>query len=132
MSPSRSIVIVIVIALAACKTPGTPPPDPAPNEAVAPGARIEKIVFVDMAEACECTNKRTAKSWEALEAALGSTTIALERIHMDEDDAKAAVYTAKKPMVTAPAVYFLDAQGNILTVLQGEITQSQFEKVLTP
>ncbi len=88
-------------------------------------------MFIDMKDACDCTAKRTAKSWAELEKATQGIEIPVRRIHMDEQDEEAAVYSDKKPYVTIPAVYFLDADGNLAGMLQGEITQSQFEKMIS-
>jgi len=93
---------------------------------------VAKIVFVDKENCCKCTGERTEKSWSALQAALKakSAAIPVERIHFDTQADQTAKYTAMKPMVAIPAVYFLDADGGLIEMLQGEVTQAQVEKVL--
>jgi hypothetical protein len=122
--------LVLALALAACKTqPPGPPAEPATGETS--GAAVEQIVFIDMKEACDCTMKRTEGSWGALEKATEGLDIPVTRIHMDEDDAAAAKYKKMKPYMAIPAVYFLDPEGNLAGMLQGEITQGQFEAVIS-
>lgn len=93
---------------------------------------VAKIVFVDKENCCKCTGERTEKSWNALMAALKgkSTPIPVERVHVDTQADQAAKYKAKKSMVAIPALYFLDADGNLVEMLQGEIKQEQVEKLL--
>jgi hypothetical protein len=57
--------------------------------------------------------------------------IPVQRIHMDEDDEEASRYSDMKPYVAIPAVYFLDGEGHLVGMLQGVITQKQFEAVIS-
>ncbi len=93
---------------------------------------VTKIVFVDKEKCCACTAERTEKTWNALQAALKgkSSTIPVEKFHVDTQAKEAGKYKAMKPMVTIPALYFLDAEGNLIEMLQGEVTQAQVEKLL--
>jgi hypothetical protein len=104
-----------------------------PTAAAAPKAasQVAKIVFIDKANACECTTKRIKGSWDALQAALGaSPSIPIERIHLDTEPAKAEVYTALEPLMVPPGLYFVDANGAVLELLQGEVTKDQVAAAL--
>ena len=93
---------------------------------------VARIVFVDKENCCQCTAERTAKSWKALEEALAVKTpaIPIERIHFDTQASLAEKYKAMKPIVAVPALYFLDADGGLVGMLQGEVTKAQVESVL--
>lgn len=132
MTRTSFITVTLLIALAsACKgKPESTSTAPAATTA-GPSATVEQIVFIDMKEACDCTAKRTEGSWAELQKATEGIQIPVERIHMDEQDEKAARYSEMKPYMAIPAVYFLDGTGNLVGMLQGEITQQQFEAVIS-
>jgi hypothetical protein len=88
--------------------------------------RVARLVFIDLEKSCPCTTRRIASSWKALAAVLGSpSSIPLERYHLDTQDAKAEPFLDKRPLVAAPGLYVLDQGGNIIDLLQGEITEAQ-------
>ncbi len=121
--------IALVIMAAGCKQPAT---QEAPVSAgpVTSSTAIERIVFIDMADACDCTKKKIAAAQKALDGAMGADKVHVERIHMDTEDEKADVYRDKKPFMVVPALYFLDDAGNVLTLLQGDITETQVAEAL--
>jgi hypothetical protein len=94
-------------------------------------AQVARIVFIDQQEACECTRKRIDDTWAALQTALGSpATLAVERIHLDTEAVRAEKFTAYKPLMVPPGVYFLDAGDVVVEMLQGEVTTEQIAAVL--
>jgi hypothetical protein len=94
-------------------------------------AAVAKIVFIDKEKACDCTAKRINDSWTALQEALGKeSALPIERIHMDTQAAQAESYKTQRAYMVAPAIYFLDANGQILEMLQGEVSSEQFKKTL--
>jgi len=117
---------------AAADVPATDAPTadtPAPAEA---GKPVARIVFVDQEECCECTAKRIDGTWAALQLALeGNDGIPVERIHGDTQEAQAKPFTDMRPLMVAPGVYFLDADGALVEMLQGELTESQIAAQLT-
>lgn len=132
MTRTSFIFLALVTALASgCKTKPDSPPDEPTAIASGPVAAVESIVFIDMRKACDCTTKRTRGSWAKLMKATEGLDIPIQRIHMDEDDEEASRYSDMKPYVAIPAVYFLDGEGDLVGMLQGEITQSQFENVIS-
>jgi hypothetical protein len=126
----RNITAILLVTLAAgCKQPATQEA-PVSTGTAASSTAIERIVFIDMADACNCTQKKIDAAQKALAAAEGAKTIHVERIHMDTEDEKADVYRDKKPFMVVPALYFLDDAGNVLTLLQGDITEKQIEEAI--
>lgn len=86
-------------------------------------AAVARIVFVDQEECCACTRDRTDATWAALQGALGSQPqVPVERIHSDTQAEAAGPYLAMQPMMVVPGLYFLDAEGQLVEMLQGELT----------
>jgi hypothetical protein len=89
-------------------------------------ARAARLVFVDLEKSCPCTQRRVASSWKALTAVLGRPpSIPLDRFHLDTQAAQADPYVDRRPIMVAPGLYVLDGSGNIIDLLQGEITEAQ-------
>jgi hypothetical protein len=96
------------------------------------GSKVAKIVFIDQKECCDCTRKRIEGSWAALQKAIGSRTpaIPIERIHRDTQGDLDERWSQIEPYMAIPAVYLVDANGAVVSLLQGEITAEQFKKAL--
>jgi len=105
---------------------GTPGPKAAPM-----GPVVTRIVFLDQKQACDCTRKRIDASWLALQAALKNATGAdVLRLFHDVDEQAADEYKQMKPLMVAPGIYFLDKNGGLVEMLQGEVTEPQITAVL--
>ena len=94
-------------------------------------AVLARIAFLDVQDACECTKARIDASWQALQAALKErpgTTV--ERIHIDTQEALAKPYTVERALMVPPGVYFVGPAGEVLELLQGELTDDQIRLVL--
>ena len=133
----RLITMLATVALAGCSSSGKPAavePAPAVKAAQTPpqpaAPRVAKIVFIDKEKACECTQKAIDASWSALQTALQGASIPVERIHMDTQEAFAAGYKDKRPMMAVPGLYFLSEDGAIVELLQGEIAADKVRAVL--
>ena len=99
--------------------------------ATQPATQTHRIVFVDKEHACQCTQKRVDDSWAALQAALaGKQPPTIERFHVDSQPEQVESYVKMRAMVAVPALYFIDAKGGLVELLQGEVTQAQVEAVL--
>ena len=88
---------------------------------------VAKVVFVDQEECCECTQNRIDGTWAVLSTALEGREIDVERLHRDTQEADVAKYHEMRPIMVVPAVYFLDSEGKIVEVLQGEVTEEQIK-----
>jgi hypothetical protein len=85
-------------------------------------AKIARIVFVDKEKCCKCTRERIDKSWKVVTDVLGfPPSIDVERLHMDSQADKAAPYIKQRAIMVPPALYFYDAKGTLVEVLQGEL-----------
>jgi hypothetical protein len=134
-------VAMIVVAAVACRSSGAKPESSEPSAAsaaasapAAPSAQMKlaRIAFLDKQKCCQCTQGRIDASWTALQAALAGRQDALpvERIHVDTQPDQAAKYRSQQPFVAIPAIYLLDRSGNVVQLLQGELTQAQLSAAL--
>jgi hypothetical protein len=93
--------------------------------------KITKIIFVGKQYPCDCTRTRIENSWAALQEALGTTSrLPVQKLQSDTEDSKVWPYQQQKPIVTLPAIYFLDKTDNVIELLQGEVTKEQIAGVL--
>lgn len=92
---------------------------------------VAQVVFLDQEEACDCTKKRIDASWNELQTALGpSNSLQVERVHLDTQKDLAKDYLKAKPVMVPPGIYFMSAKGDLLEMLQGEVTAAQISAVL--
>jgi hypothetical protein len=92
---------------------------------------VAQIGFLDQKDCCECTRNRIDKSWVALQAALGTgDKLPVDRILVDTQGEQAENFRRLRAYQVLPAIYFLDAKGNLVEMLQGEVNQDAFEKIL--
>ena len=124
--PALTIACALGLWLAACGGDKAEPPAE-PTAA----ADVARIVFIDQEECCECTRKRTDATWAALNEALeGRADVPVERVHSDSQEAQAQPYLDMRPMMVVPGLYFLDAEGDLVEMLQGELTAEQIAVAL--
>jgi len=135
---------LMVTALAvsvACRSPEVQPESTAAASAsaapvAAPAAsaqtRVTQIAFLDKQECCQCTQTRIDATWSALQSALAGRqkAPAITRVHVDTQTELAAQYRSKQAFVALPAVYLLDGEGNVVELLQGEVTQAELSAAL--
>lgn len=85
------------------------------------GSKVTRIVFIGKKNACQCTRRQIEKSWADLQAALKGRNIPVQKIYWDVDEAEVNKYRKIEQFMTLPAVYFLDKDGRIVEMLQGEM-----------
>lgn len=91
-----------------------------------------KIVFVSKEKACACTQKAIEAGWAALHKALGTPAkVPVDKLFIDTQEYLVQPYQQKRAIMALPALYFLDAQGEVLEQLQGEVTEAQIAQVLS-
>ena len=135
------LVVVCGLACGGCRPGSDPQPDtePTPGEAqpvASPPleqATVTRIVFIGQEKACKCARTRIDVTWAALQSALeGHSQITVESLTMDQDEDEFDRYDEMQSLVVAPGIYFLDAEGRLILLLQGEQTQQQILQVLEP
>lgn len=95
-------------------------------------AKLSKIVFVGKEHACDCTRKAVDAGWAALEKAVGTPAkVPIEKLYADTEAARVEPYRSQKAILALPAIYFVDGQGAVLDLLQGEVSESQVQPVLS-
>jgi len=119
-------VVLLAGALIACggePAGATPPPEAK--------AAVAKIIFVDQEEACACTRERIDGTWAELQKVIeDGPAVPVERIHGDSQEEQAKPYIAMRALMVAPGLYFLDAEGQLVEMLQGEVTEVQIAALL--
>jgi hypothetical protein len=131
--PSFIVPLVVVCGLACggCRPESDPRPDaePAPESA----QPVTRIVFIGQEKACKCARTRIDVTWAALQSALEAhSQITVESLTMDQDEDEFDPYDEMQSLVVAPGIYFFDAEGRLISLLQGEQTKQQILQVLEP
>jgi hypothetical protein len=128
--------LLLTLGLGACERTKAAPAQEAANPPSSaakpqPKSKLAKIVFIDKEKACDCTRKRVEATWNALQTALGTPpALPVQRLHVDTQAAEAAAYTSAKPLMVPPGIYFVDGQGAVVELLQGEIEAKEIEALL--
>lgn len=92
--------------------------------------KVARVVFVGKEHACDCTRKKVETAWAALQKALGTPAkLPVETLQADTQEDKVEPYKKLRPIMALPAIYFLDAKGGLVEMLQGEITDAQVSSV---
>ena len=134
-----SWLVLAGVASVACRSnQSSPDPSPATSSAAESGAaasssaKLARVVFVDQEDCCQCTRERINASFAALQGALAgrATQIPVARVHADSQAAIADEYRQKQPFMVLPAIYLMDESGNVLQLLQGELSQAQLSAAL--
>jgi hypothetical protein len=97
-----------------------------------PTSPVAKIVFIGKENACRCTRAAIDASWAALQEALAGANIPIEKLLVDTQVDLVAPYREMQPLVAIPGLYFLDASGGYIHLLQGEVTAAAIRAVLFP
>ena len=94
-------------------------------------AQVVRIVLVGKEHACDCTRKKVDTALAALQQVLGNPyKIPVEMLKVDIEEDKVEPYRKQKPMMAVPAIYFVDAKGSVIDMLQGEITAEQIARIV--
>lgn len=127
-----SLLIVSILGCGRAEATSSPPAGSSKAPATAAAAApVAQVVFVDKENCCECTQKRTDATWKELKTALGSRDdVEVLRVHLDTQPDLAKEYVQIKPVMVPPGLYFMSAKGDLVEMLQGELTASQISGVL--
>lgn len=94
-------------------------------------SKVARIVFVGKEHACDCTRKTVDAGWAALQKALGTPAkLPVETLQLDTQGDTVEPYKKMRPIMALPAIYFMDAKGGLVEMLQGEITDAQVTGVI--
>ncbi len=128
MMRRTAVLLLPLVALAVAATTRAAPP--AESKAK---AKVTQIVFVGKKNACPCTKKSIDAGKKALQSVLGKQSrYRLQELNFDveADREKVDALREKRAMTALPAIYFLDAAGEVKERLQGDITEAQIRAVL--
>lgn len=90
--------------------------------AVNPDLKISQVVFITTSKACGCTLKMCKAGDQLVDQVFtDSRATLLKRIDYARNPEAARGYIAEHHLYTLPALLFLDARGNLLGSLVGEL-----------
>lgn len=132
-----SLKTLAFLLLVGCATETQPAPaQPTPSavateEAPAPTsvAAVHHVVFVGQAEACDCTKARVAASWDALQEVVAAHPLPVERLDVDGDAERVEDLRSMEGFVATPALYFLTEEGDLVQMLQGELSAEMIREI---
>jgi hypothetical protein len=102
--------------------------DPLPS---ATTTAVARVVFIDKENACACTRERCQLSWGALRSVLPTDSMPpVEKLYFDSQATQVQSYLQQRSLLTLPGIYFLASDGEIVTMLQGEVTTEQIRRAL--
>jgi hypothetical protein len=119
----------VTIAASAVAVPGASAVQATPSKDAV--SKVARIVFVGKEHACDCTRKRVDTGWAALEKALGTPAkLPVETLQADTQEEQVEPYRKMRAMMALPAIYFIDASGGLVEMLQGELTEAKVSGIL--
>ncbi|MBM4273145.1 MAG: hypothetical protein FJ134_01600 [Deltaproteobacteria bacterium] len=93
--------------------------------------QLAQVVYITLTKACGCTlEKCQAGDIVVGNVFNGAKQSLLKRIDYSTDKEAARVYLKKYRVTQAPALLFLDAQGNLLWMAMGELSESTIQEKL--
>ncbi len=94
---------------------------------------VARIVFVGKQQACDCTRARISASRKVLDAVLSSHgELPVQTLLVDTEAELVTPFRRQQAFVVLPAIYFLDENGTVLQMLQGEVAEAQVVQILEP
>ncbi len=104
----------------------------APNVSSGDQPKLAQVVYITLSKACGCTLEKC----QAGDIAVGNVfngprQSLLKRIDYSTDKEAARVYIKKYRVTQAPALLFLDAQGNLLWTKAGELDEKEIADKLS-
>lgn len=105
--------------------------EPAATTRATAASRVAQVVFIGQREACKCTRSRIDATWAALEQVLANhPEIEVKKLEQDVQQDEADRYDELKPLMVAPGVYLMDADGKLIQMLQGALTARQLQQAI--
>ncbi|HEY9074036.1 MAG TPA: hypothetical protein VIN67_07870 [Desulfobaccales bacterium] len=94
--------------------------------------KLDRVVYITLSQACSCTLERC----QAGDIIVGNVFTGekkglLKRLDYSTDKEAARVYVKQYHITQAPALLFLDAQGNVLWMALGELAEKDITEKLS-
>lgn len=94
-------------------------------------ARVQRLVLVVRAKGCQCTREQVDKAWRALGVVFGARRKRVVRkLDWDRDRAEVQRYRSQRRFIVLPALYFIDARGRVVGLLEGDIQPRWIRKIM--
>jgi hypothetical protein len=93
--------------------------------------QVAKIVFLDRLDGNADAKARLDGIWSEVQAALeGWPEVNVERIHIDAEPRQSSKFLEMRSVDKPPGLFFLDADGALLEMVEGEIRANQIREIL--
>ena len=93
--------------------------------------RVKRLVLVGRAKGCQCTRKDVARAMRSLSVVLGARRDQMvKQLDWDTDREQVQRYRSQRRFVALPALYFIDARGRVVGLLEGDIRPKWIRKLL--
>ena len=94
--------------------------------------KLAQVVYITLSKACSCTLERCqAGDITVGNVFSGERNRLLKRLDYSTDKEAAQVYMKQYHIIQAPALLFLDAQGNVLWMALGELAEKDITEKLS-
>jgi len=101
-------------------------------EAYGSQPKLAQVVYITLTKACACTLERCQAGDIVVQNVFnGARHGLLKRLDYSTDKEAARVYLTKYRVNQAPALLFLDAQGNLLWMRAGELSEPEIAAKLS-
>jgi hypothetical protein len=103
-----------------------------PSPSYGAGAKLSQVVYITMSKACSCTLERCqAGDIVVGNVFTGKRKVFLKRLDYSANKEAAREYVRKYHVTQAPALLFLDGQGNLLWMALGELAEKDIKEKLS-
>ncbi len=94
--------------------------------------KLAQVVYITLSKACSCTLERCQAGDSIVgNVFTGERKRLLKRFDYSTDKEGAGVYIKKYHITQAPTLLFLDAQGNVLWLASGELSEKDITEKLS-
>ncbi len=93
--------------------------------------RVKAVAFLEQEADCNCNKDKYDQAWRVMQMTVGQLpAIKVTRMDFEKEREASATYINQKDFDMLPAVYFLDEDGKVISLLQGWLTMEQVVAVL--
>jgi len=125
----RPVTILLSAVLATALLACHPPMWRAERRASA--SRVQRLVLVVRAKGCQCTRKDVAKAMRSLGVVLGARRDQMvTQLDWDKHRAQVQRYRSQRRFIALPALYFIDADGKVVGLLESDIQPKWIRKLM--
>jgi hypothetical protein len=90
-----------------------------------------RLVFIDQTHRCPCSADKVEAAWKMMQTFTKQRpTVPVDRLFADADSDRVAALRQEQAYSGLPAIYVLDPNGRVATLLQGDITRADVDRAM--